>query len=120
MIKLSKIYKSFDQRIVLSNISLSIDKNEFVCITGESGAGKTTLLNIIGLLDKPDRGELSINGKTNFSKGDVLRLRRNFFGYIFQDYLLMADKTVKENIDISKNLFKYENKKKITLKSSEN
>ena len=79
MIKLSKIYKSFDQRIVLSNISLSIDKNEFVCITGESGAGKTTLLNIIGLLDKPDRGELSINGKANFSKRDILRLRRHFF-----------------------------------------
>ena len=111
MIKLSKIYKSFDQRIVLSNMSLSIDKNEFVCITGESGAGKTTLLNIIGLLDKPDRGELSINGKTNFSKRDILRLRRTFFVYIFQDYLLMADQTVKENIDISKKLLKYENKK---------
>ncbi len=79
MIKLSKIYKSFDQRIVLSNMSLSIDKNEFVCITGESGAGKTTLLNIIGLLDKPDSGRLSINGKTNFSKRDILRLRRTFF-----------------------------------------
>ena len=111
MIKLSKIYKSFDQRIVLSNMSLSIDKNEFICITGESGAGKTTLLNIIGLLDKPDSGELSINGKTNFSKRDILRLRRTFFGYIFQDYLLMADKTVKENIDISKKLLKYENEK---------
>lgn len=63
MIKLSKICKSFDQRVVLSNVSLSITKNEFVCITGESGAGKTTLLNIIGLLDKPDSGDLSIHGK---------------------------------------------------------
>ena len=73
MIKLSKIYKSFDQRIVLSNMSLSIDKNEFVCITGESGAGKTTLLNIIGLLDKPDSGRLSINGKTN------IKIEKDFF-----------------------------------------
>lgn len=111
MIKLSKIYKSFDQRIVLSSVSLSISKNEFVCITGESGAGKTTLLNIIGLLDKPDSGELSINNKTNFTKKEILRLRRDFFGYIFQDYLLMNDKTVEENINISKKILKYENRK---------
>ena len=54
MIKLSKVYKSFDKRVVLSDVSLTVSKNEFVCITGESGAGKTTLLNLIGLLDKPD------------------------------------------------------------------
>lgn len=111
MIKLSKIYKSFDQSVVLSNVSLSITKNEFVCITGESGAGKTTLLNIIGLLDKPDSGDLSIYGKTNFTKNEILNLRRNFFGYIFQDYLLMYDKTVEENISISKNILRNKMKK---------
>lgn len=60
MIKLSKIYKSFDKRVVLSDVTLSVSNNEYVCITGESGAGKTTLLNLIGLLDKPDCGEVSI------------------------------------------------------------
>ena len=111
MIKLSKIYKSFDKRVVLSDVTLSVSNNEYVCITGESGAGKTTLLNLIGLLDKPDCGEVSINDKTHFTPMEILKMRRNFFGYIFQDYLLMNDKTVQENINISKNILKYENGK---------
>ncbi len=112
MIKLSKVYKSFDKRVVLAlDVSLTVSKNEFVCITGESGAGKTTLLNLIGLLDKPDSGEVSINDKIHFTSKEILKLRRNFFGYVFQDYLLMNDKTVQENINISKDIFKYENRK---------
>lgn len=107
MIELSNINKSFNQTKVLLDMSLSISKNEFVCITGESGAGKTTLLNIIGLLDKPDSGVVRINGKSNFTEKDIMRLRREFFGYIFQDYLLMDDKTVEYNLKISK----YGNKK---------
>ena len=59
MIQLLNINKRFGDKAVLSNVSLSINKNEFVCITGESGVGKTTLLNIIGLIEKPDSGELS-------------------------------------------------------------
>ncbi|MFI3211149.1 MAG: ABC transporter ATP-binding protein [Peptostreptococcaceae bacterium] len=102
MIKITNINKSFDSRTVLSDISISIDKNEFVCITGESGVGKTTLLNIIGLLDKPNSGVVNLCGKTNFSRKDILKLRRNFFGYIFQDFLLMQDETVEENLNISK------------------
>lgn len=79
MIKLSKVYKCFDKRVVLSDVSLSVSKNEFICITGESGAGKTTLLNLIGLLDKPDSGEISINEKNYFTSKEILKLRRNFF-----------------------------------------
>lgn len=112
MIKLSNVYKSFYKRIVLSDLTLSVGKGEYVCITGESGAGKTTLLNLIGLLDKPDSGEVSINGKTHFTHREILKLRRIFFGYIFQDYLLMDDKTVRENINISKYIYKYGNVKK--------
>ena len=107
MVQLLNIDKRFDQKSVLSNVSLSVSKNEFVCITGESGVGKTTLLNIIGLLEKPDSGEIMINGKNYFTKNDILKLRRDFFGYVFQDYLLLSEKTVVENISISK----YENKK---------
>ncbi len=107
MIKLSNVYKSFDNRTILSNLNLSVQKNEYICITGESGAGKTTLLNLIGLLDKPDCGEISINGKTQFSSKDISKLRRNFFGYIFQDFLLMDDKTVQANLEISKNISNY-------------
>lgn len=102
MIQLLKVNKRFEQKNILSNVSFSVSKNEFVCITGESGVGKTTLLNIIGLLEKPDSGELIINGKNHFTKKDILKLRREFFGYVFQDYLLLPDKTVVENINISK------------------
>ena len=91
----------------LYNISMSINKNEFVCITGESGAGKTTLLNIIGLLEKPDSGELILDEKQHFREKEIRKLRRVFFGYVFQDYLLLLDKTVQENLYISK----YKNKK---------
>ena len=52
-----------------------------------------------------------MNDKIHFTSKEILKLRRNFFGYVFQDYLLINDKTVQENINISKDIFKYENRK---------
>lgn len=109
MIKLTNVCKNYNKEVILSNLTTSIEKNEFVCIMGESGAGKTTLLNIIGLLDKPDSGKVSINNKSQFSSKEILNLRRTFFGYIFQDYLLMNNKTIKENLEISFKIYKYRN-----------
>ena len=102
MIELKDICKSFGDHVVLKNFSLKINKNEFIAIIGESGAGKTTILNMISMIDKPDSGSISINGKNSFSKKDVQDLRRYVFGYIFQNYALIENDTVKENLLLSK------------------
>ena len=81
---------------------VKINKNEFIAIIGESGAGKTTILNMISMIDKPDSGSISINGENSFSKKDIQNLRRYVFGYIFQNYALIENDTVKENLLLSK------------------
>jgi putative ABC transport system ATP-binding protein len=102
MIDLINVGKSYDGRPILSNFSLSIKKNEFVSIVGPSGAGKTTVLNLIGLLDNPDYGVVKIGGISNPNKKEVMQLRRVFFGYVFQNYVLMDNDTVLKNLLISK------------------
>ncbi|MEB2301778.1 ATP-binding cassette domain-containing protein [Lysinibacillus xylanilyticus] len=101
MIELKNISKSFSGKTILTNFSLSINKGEFVSIMGESGAGKTTVLNIIGLLDKPEKGTVSIDGHLNPNRKVTMYLRRHKFGYIFQNYVLMNNETVKDNLLIS-------------------
>ena len=101
IVEASDICKKYGSKTVLSHISFSIQRSEYVCIVGKSGAGKTTLLNIIGLIEKSDSGNLLIDGRAVFSRREILQLRRTFFGYIFQDYLLMTDKSVRDNLAIS-------------------
>lgn len=102
MININNIYKSFGDKQILSDFSLNISKGEYVCIVGPSGAGKTTLLNIIGFLDKPDSGIVKIADYQNPTSQEIQALRRNVFGYIFQNYLLMDNETVLKNLLISK------------------
>ena len=102
MIKLNDINKSFDGKLILSNFSVNIKRNEFISIIGPSGSGKTTLLNIIGMLDKPDDGSVKVLDYENPGVKDIMFLRRNKFGYIFQNYVLMNNETVRKNLLISK------------------
>jgi putative ABC transport system ATP-binding protein len=102
MIELMGVSKNFGGRMILNDFTLKVHKNEFVTIVGPSGAGKTTVLNLMGLLDKPDDGTVMIDSCKNPGKKDTVFLRRYKIGYIFQNYVLMNNETVKENLLISK------------------
>jgi len=101
MIKLSNVSKGFKERYILSNFSLTVEKGEFVSIVGKSGSGKTTLLNLIGLIEKPDKGHIEIEGENILNPKSIMNLRRYTFGYIFQNYALLNDQSVKDNLTIS-------------------
>jgi ABC-type lipoprotein export system ATPase subunit len=84
----------------LSDVSLEIVAGEFSAIVGASGSGKSTLMHIIGLLDKPTRGEIVING-SNVAKLDddqTSALRNKFVGFVFQQFNLLNKLTIKENV----------------------
>ena len=100
MIDIKGITKSFGSLQVLKGIDLHIDKGEVVSIVGPSGAGKTTLLQIIGTLDKPDSGDIIIDGtdvrKLGAKKLSEFRNRR--IGFVFQFHQLLPEFTAVENV----------------------
>lgn len=100
---LSKIYSTrFGGNKVqaLSNVSFDVEENEFVAIMGESGSGKTTLLNIMATLDKPTSGQVLLKGKNivDISEKEISAFRRSNLGFVFQDYNLLMNFSVKDNI----------------------
>jgi len=102
MIQTEQIFKSFGPLTVLKGIDLSIKPGEIVAIVGPSGAGKTTLLQIIGTLDSPDSGKLTING-TETSKlkdKELAAFRNRNIGFVFQFHQLLPEFTALENVMI--------------------
>ena len=100
---LKKGFGSGDSRTeVLRGIDFSVEKGEFCVLLGPSGSGKSTLFNIIGVIDEPDEGYISIDGeKTGDMKEKALTLyRRKHLGYVFQMYNLIPNLNVKENIEV--------------------
>jgi len=102
MISVKDIHKSFGNLNVLKGINLEITKGEIVSIVGASGAGKTTLLQIIGTLDKPDKGTVEISEKSIFELNDkkISEFRNSYIGFVFQFHHLLPEFTALENICI--------------------
>ena len=102
MIEIKNIRKSFGSLEVLKGIDLHIDKGEVVSIVGPSGAGKTTLLQIIGTLDRPDSGEVIVDGidTSRLSTKKLSDFRNQHIGFVFQFHQLLPEFTAIENIMI--------------------
>lgn len=98
-----KVYRtSAIETLALNNINLEVKQGEFVSIMGPSGCGKSTLLNIMGLLDAPSTGTISIAGQSvaAWHDHDLARLRNQKLGFIFQSFHLINDLSVTDNVEI--------------------
>jgi len=100
---LTKVYRRGREEIhALKNVDFHVDKGELVSIIGPSGSGKTALLNVLGCLDTPSSGSLLLNGiETNGKKeSDLVKLRRDNIGFVFQQFYLIPTLTARENIEL--------------------
>lgn len=100
MITLKNINKKFNDKVLFNDYNLNIQQGEFVIISGESGSGKTTLLNMIGALEKVDSGQIIVDGIDILDKKNQLKYYRNIVGFLFQNFVLLEDKTVYQNLNI--------------------
>jgi putative ABC transport system ATP-binding protein len=84
----------------VTDVCLTIDRGEYVAITGPSGSGKSTLLGILGALDRPTTGEVYFEGRPFASLGDLDRFRSRVVGFVFQAFYLLPVLTARENVEI--------------------
>ncbi|MFN0087282.1 MAG: ABC transporter ATP-binding protein [Blastocatellia bacterium] len=98
-----KVYRTAKiETVALTGINLAVRKGEFISIMGPSGSGKSTLLNVIGLLDVPSAGKVSINQRliASYSDRNLARVRNEEIGFIFQTFHLINDLSVVDNVEI--------------------
>lgn len=110
-LKAKNLKKSFGELEVLKDVSLEISPGEFIAIRGKSGEGKSTLLHILGTLEKPDSGELLIDGQ-DVAKTALHMVRKEKIGFIFQAFHLLEDYNVLENVLMPAKILRKENEAK--------
>lgn len=104
ILEIRNLSKSYGRKgyktMVLQDISMDIYEGDFIAIMGPSGSGKTTLLNLLSTLDKPDRGEILLEGDNviKMKNKKLSLIRRDKIGFIFQDYNLLDNMTLQDNI----------------------
>ena len=100
MISIRNLRKSFEDKVLFDNFNLDIPDGSIVVISGESGSGKSTLLNMIGGIEEPDRGTITVDGFDVTGKGNKRKYYRDVVGFLFQNFALLENKTVKENLEM--------------------
>lgn len=116
VIELRNVSKSYEKKI-LNNLSMKIQENEIVAIVGQSGKGKSTLLNIIGLLEDADSGEVIIDNEKNvkINSSKATQIIREKISYLFQNFALIEQETVYENLEIALKYVKLRKREKVEL-----
>ena len=107
LIELRDVYKIYSEGLesevrALDGVSLTIDRGEFAAVVGQSGSGKSTMMNVLGCLDIPTRGTYLLNGTDvrDLTDKELSRIRNKEIGFIFQQYNLIQDLTVLENVGL--------------------
>lgn len=111
IIEMKNINKTYDNKIVINDFNLVINKGEFITVIGSSGCGKTTILKMINRLNTPDKGEIFINGK-NIKTENTIELRRKI-GYTIQGTSLFPHMTIEKNISYVLNLINKKDKDRV-------
>ncbi len=106
MIEINNIKKSFGDNILFNNLSLNIADNELVAIVGSSGCGKSTLLNIIGAIEPFDSGEILVDGIDISKEKNKLIYFREKVGFLFQNFALIENKLVSQNMNLIQKNFR--------------
>ena len=108
MIELKGVRKSYGANEVLKGIDLGIEEQDYLVILGASGSGKSTLLNILSGLEKPDQGEVLYDGTNiaSLSESQLTKFRKDNIAFIFQQYYLLQELTVEQNVKMGAHLAK--------------
>ena len=118
---LCRMYRTDEvETVALNNVNIEIQKGEFVAIMGPSGCGKSTLLNLIGMLDSPSSGQYIFNDEdiSGYSEKQLSAVRKLHIGFIFQNFNLIEELTVAENIELAllyHNMPAAQRKEKVTI-----